>query len=70
MSDNKNNNYIIIQAGEIPPPPPEWTGELKCKHCNCVFKTKIKSLKTIQTGMSEWEKATDCPTCNRTVYVT
>ena len=64
MADNPTDNYLVIQKGVLPQPPSEWTKELTCPKCKCVFKTKVKSTSFVTTGMDEWEQVTTCPTTN------
>jgi len=62
-----NPDYIIIKKGSISAPP-EWTRELTCDHCNCVFKGRIKDTWFNLTTYGNIELI-GCPTCKKSVTV-
>lgn len=40
-----------------------------CETCGALLEFKEDDLKTVQTGMNEYEQQIECPVCNETVKV-
>lgn len=40
-----------------------------CNHCGALLELEQNDLKTVQTGMNEYEQQIICPACNKTVAV-
>lgn len=42
---------------------------VKCDKCESILEYKNEDIKTVQTGMNEYQKEIICPVCNNTIYV-
>lgn len=42
---------------------------VKCDKCESVLEYENEDIKTIQTGMNEYQKQITCPVCNNAIYV-
>lgn len=40
-----------------------------CEHCESLLEFEKEDIKTVQTGMNEWEKQITCPVCDTPVSV-
>lgn len=40
-----------------------------CNHCGALLEFEQDDLKTVQTGMNEYEWQIECPACNETVAI-
>ena len=45
------------------------TRRVTCKNCGALLEFELGDLKTVQTGMNEYEQQIECPDCHEVVTV-